>query len=158
MPSFLRRLFDRLSDKVSRLAAGTPVPAGVEPLVAGERPKPTAHERTLMRRRLRVLKHRQEELGDGAPERERIDAEARALTTALEDLTTLDELVAAGAVRRCPSCGELVGAGDGQCEACDTALKGDPAGQPSGGAGAAPQQLPPARVGSGQPSAPSTAA
>ena len=98
--------------------------------------------------------------GDGAAELERIDAEDRALTSALKELKTLDELVAAGVVRRCPSCGELVGAGERQCAACDTALKGDPAGKPSDGdgAGAAPQQLPPARVGSGQPSAPSTAA
>ena len=158
MPSFLRRLLDRLSDKVNRSAAGTPTPAGVEPPVAGEPPKPTAHERTLMRRRLRALERRRQQLGDGAAELERIDAEARALGTALKEQKTVDELVAAGVVRRCPSCGELVGAGDGQCAACDTALKGDPAGKPSDGAGAAPQQLPPARVGSGQPSAPSTAA
>lgn len=158
MPSFLRRLLDRLSDKVNRFAAGTPIPAGVEPPVAGEPPKPTAHERTLMRRRLRALESRREQLGDGAAELDRIDAEARALSTALKEQKTVDELVAAGVVRRCPSCGELVGAGDGQCAACDTALKGDPAGKPSDGAGAAPPQLPPARVGSGQPSAPSTAA
>lgn len=162
MPSFLRRLLDRLSDKVNRFAAGTPLPAGVDPPVAGEPPKPTAHERTLIRRRVHALERRRQQLtvdpGDGAAELERVDAEALALTTALKELKTVDELVAAGVVRRCPSCGELVGAGDGQCTTCDTALKGDPAGKPGDGAGAAPQQLPPARVGSGQPSAPSTAA
>jgi mono/diheme cytochrome c family protein len=158
MPSSLRSLFDRLSAKVNRSAAGTPIPAGVDPPVPGERPKPTAHERTLMRRRLRALERHREQLGDGAAELKAIDAEARALTTALAELKTLDELVAAGAVKRCPGCGELVGPGDGQCAACHTALTSDPAAKPGDGAGVAPQPLPPARVSSGQPSAPSTAA
>ena len=38
------------------------MPAGTEPPVPGERPKPTARERTLMRRRLRTLQRRREAL------------------------------------------------------------------------------------------------
>jgi hypothetical protein len=152
MPSFLRRLFDRLSDKVNRSAAGTPVPAGVELPVPGERPKPTAHERALIRRRLRTITRRRE-AGEGTATLEQLDAEARALTTALEEFKTLDELIAAGVVQSCPSCGELVGAHDGGCASCGSAQQADPAGSASEGGAAATQQLPAARVGDAHPAA-----
>src|SRR5689334_15456041 len=98
MPTSVRRLLERLSQRVDRVAAGTPVPAGVERPRPGEPPKPTARERTLMRRRLRALRRRREALklevggellesrrGDGsdngrldakASELEQVDAEA----------------------------------------------------------------------------------
>jgi hypothetical protein len=144
MPGFLRRFLDRLSERVDRSARGTPVPAGTEPPVAGERPKPTARERTLMRRRLRTLQRRREALmmevggevlesrrsADSArldgktAELEQVDREARVLAEALDELKTLDEVIAAGVARRCPSCGELVANRDSYCSACGTSLKG----------------------------------
>src|SRR3954454_20766028 len=102
MPGFLTRLLERSTQKVNRSAAGTPVPAGIDP---DERRGPTARERTLMRRRLRSLRRRREalmrEVGglvleskhgeDGAPQQldgrthelESVDAEARAIVQAL---------------------------------------------------------------------------
>src|SRR2546423_13699311 len=59
MPAFLKRLLERSTQKVNRSAAGSPVPAGIEP---GEPRHPTARERTLMRRRLRALRRRREAL------------------------------------------------------------------------------------------------
>jgi hypothetical protein len=164
MPSFLRRFFDRLSERVDRSARGTPVPAGVEPPVPGERPKPTARERTLMRRRLRTLRRRREALmmevggevlesrrsSDSArldgktAELEQVDSEARVLAEALDELKTLDEVIAAGVARPCPSCGELVANRDSYCSACGTPLKGARPPAPDGPS--APRQ--PARVGS----------
>jgi hypothetical protein len=152
MPSFLRRLFDRLSDKVNRSAAGTPVPAGVELPVPGERPKPTAHERTLIRRRLRTVTRRRES-GEGPATLEQLDAEAQSLRTALDELKTLDELIAAGVVQSCPGCGELVGAHDGGCTSCGSAQKAGSAGSTSDDGGPATQQLPAARVGDAHPAA-----
>jgi hypothetical protein len=162
MPGFLRRLLDRLGDKVTRSARGTPVPAGVEPPLPGERPKPTARERTLMRRRLRTLRRRREallvEVGgevlesrrghsadaarlDGrAAELEQVDLEVRALAEALDELRTLDEVIASGLARRCPNCGELVAGRESYCSSCGAPLKGGrPAEMP---------QRPAARVGS----------
>jgi hypothetical protein len=171
MPGFLRRLLDRLTDKVTRSARGTAVPAGVEPSVPGERPKPTARERTLMRRRLRTLRRRREalmlEVGsevlesrrgespdsgrlDGrAAELEQVDLEVRALAEALDQLRTLDEVIASGVARRCPSCGELVAGRESFCSSCGASLKG---GRPGDG-----PKRPPARV-SGRPGATTTAA
>jgi hypothetical protein len=170
MPGFLRRFLDRLSATVNRSARGTPVPAGTEPPVPGEPPKPTARERTLMRRRLRTLRRRREalmlEVGgqvlesrraegidsgrlDGkAAELEQVDRDVRALAEALDALRTLDEVIASGIARRCPSCGELVAGRESYCSSCGAALKG---GRPS------VQQRPPARV-SGRPGATTTAA
>jgi hypothetical protein len=144
MPSFLRRIFDRLSERVDRSARGTPVPAGTEPSTPGERPKPTARERTLMRRRLRALRRRREalmmevgsevleskrgsnsaRLNGKTAELEQVDNEARVLAEALDELKTLDELIASGVARRCPSCGELVAGRESYCSACGTPLKG----------------------------------
>jgi hypothetical protein len=152
MPSFLRRLFERLSDTVNRSAAGTPIPAGVELPAPGERPRPTAHERALIRRRLRTVSARRE-AGEGPATLEQLDAEAQALTTALDELKTLDELIAAGVVQSCPSCGELVGAHDGGCASCGGAQQAGTAGSASEGGGAATQQLPAARVGDAHPAA-----
>jgi hypothetical protein len=137
MPAFLRRLLERSTQKVNRSAVGTPVPAGLEP---GERRGPTARERTLMRRRLRSLRRRREALmrevgglvldtsqGDnGAPrqldgrtqELEAVDAEARALVQALDELKTLDELSSSGLSHPCESCGELVAKREHFCSNC----------------------------------------
>jgi hypothetical protein len=144
MPSFLRRFRDRLSERVDRSARGTSVPAGSEPAAPDEPPKPTARERTLMRRRLRRLRRRREALmmevggellesrrsADGArldgktAELEQVDREARVLAEALDELKTLDELIASGVARRCANCGELVAARESYCSACGTSLKG----------------------------------
>jgi hypothetical protein len=139
MSALLRRLLDRSTQKVNRAAAGTPVPAGVEP---GERRGPTAGERTLMRRRLRALRRRREalmrevgglvleskhgengtsEVLDGrTQELEAVDAEARTLVEALDELKTLDELVASGVSSRCANCGELVASREHYCTNCGT--------------------------------------
>jgi len=133
MPALVRRLLDRLSQRVDRIAAGTPVPAGLEPPEPGERQKPTAHERALMRRRLRAL--------DPA------DGEARALKEALDQDRTLDELVASGVVRGCPSCAELVSPREGHCWSCGTAL-GQVHSPRSTDHGPSPKPVPTTRVGS----------
>lgn len=141
MPGFLRRLLERSTQTVNRSAAGTPVPAGVDP---DERRGPTARERTLMRRRLRSLRRRREALmrevgglvleskhGEaGAPQQldgrthelEAVDAEARALVQALDELKTLDELLSSGVSARCPSCGELVAGRERFCTNCGAQL------------------------------------
>jgi zinc-ribbon domain len=144
MPGFLRRFLDRLSERVDRSARGTAVPAGTEPPVPGEKPVPTARERSLMRRRLRTLRRRREalmmevggevlesrrssdsaRLDDKTAELEQVDHEARVLAEALDELKTLDEVLASGVARRCPSCGELVANRDSYCSACGTPLKG----------------------------------
>ena len=147
MPAFLRRLLERSKQRINRSAAGTPVPAGIEP---GAPTGPTARERTLMRRRLRALRRRREalmrEVGglvleskhgeSGAPERldgrtrelEEVDAETRAIVQALDELKTLDQLLSSGPSSRCPSCGELVGKRDHFCTNCGAQLSG---GQPA---------------------------
>jgi hypothetical protein len=127
MPTFVRRLLERLSQRVDRAAAGSPVPAGLEPPVPGEPPKPTAHERTLMRRRLRALRRSREALlldADGA-DVEQLDAEARALAEALDQRKTLDQVIASGIVKRCSSCGELMAPREGECAACGQGVKPD---------------------------------
>jgi hypothetical protein len=125
MTSFFRRLIDRSARSVNRSAAGTAVPAGLEPPRPGERPRPTAHERTLMRRRLRVLR-REHGAGAGdnghARERETVEAEIQTLEQALADLTTLEELLASGAFARCPGCGDLVAPHDPRCVHCGAEL------------------------------------
>src|SRR5690349_2990980 len=98
MPAFLTRLLERYKDKANRSAAGTAVPAGLDP---DERRGPTAHERTLMRRRLRALRRRREGLAGHTDELAQLDAEAEAITRALEERTTLEDLVASGIVVRC---------------------------------------------------------
>jgi len=163
MPSFLRRFLDRLSARVERSARGTPVPAGTEPPTPGGKPKPTARERTVMRRRLRTLRRRREvlmmevggevlesrrssdsaRLDDKTAELEQVDREARVLAEALDELKTLDEVIASGVARRCPSCGELVASRESYCSACGTSLKGARPSAPE--APGAPR--PPARVG-----------
>jgi hypothetical protein len=109
MPSFLRRLIERSARSVNRSAAGSPVPAGVEPLRHGERTLPTAHERTLIRRRLRALRK---------GTLEAVNTEPGRLEQALAERITLDELLAGGAIARCPSCGDLVANGEKQCWNC----------------------------------------
>ena len=150
MPALLRRLLERSKQKVDRSAAGTPVPAGIEP---NAKPGPTARERTLMRRRLRALRRRREalmrEVGglvleskhgeNGASQRldgrtrelEQVDAEARAIAQALAELKTLDELLSSGPSARCSTCGELVAKREHFCSNCGAATgKGVPAQQP----------------------------
>jgi hypothetical protein len=117
MPAFLRRLFDRSKERVNRTAVGTPVPAGLEP---GQQRRTTARERTVMRRRLRVLRRRQATLaGEPAgPELEAVDAEIGALAQALAEKQTLDELLASGVSSRCEGCGELVATREHFCTNC----------------------------------------
>lgn len=122
MPALLRRLLERSKQKVDRSAAGSAVPAGIDP---SEHQGPTAHERTLMRRRLRALRRRREALTrdvgglDGAArELEQLDAEARALRQALDEKKTLDELLASGTSARCSGCGELMGKREAFCTNC----------------------------------------
>ena len=124
MTSLLRRLIERSARSVNRSAAGSAVPAGIEPPPPGERPRPTAHERTLMRRRLRMLRRLDKAAPDngGAPELESVKAEIETLQRALAELTTLDELLASGAFARCPSCGDLVAPRDHRCLHCDAEL------------------------------------
>ena len=67
---------------------------------------------------------------DGASQRldgrtrelEAVDGEARTLAQALEDLTTLDELLASGVSARCPNCGELVARRERHCLSCGAEL------------------------------------
>jgi hypothetical protein len=120
MPELLRRLLERSKQKIDRSAAGTEVPAGIDP---SEQRGPTAHERTLMRRRLRALRRRQEAIAaqplDGqAPELAQLEAETQAIAQALREKKTLDELLATGLSKRCPSCGELEGGRDPFCPTC----------------------------------------
>src|SRR5512133_592846 len=100
MTSFLRRLIERSAQSVNRSAAGTAVPAGLEPPHPDERPRVTAHERTLIRRRLRVLRQQgtpgAQDNGH-ARERQGVEAEIDTLERALAELTTLAELLASGA-------------------------------------------------------------
>src|SRR5690242_3463253 len=98
MQELLRRVLERSKQKIDRSAAGTPVPAGIEP---SEQRGPTARERTLMRRRLRALRRRQDAIAaqplEGqAPEVEQLEAEAQAIAEALDGKKTLDELLAGG--------------------------------------------------------------
>ena len=125
MTSFLRRLIERSARSVNRSAAGTAVPAGLEPSHPGERPRPTAHERTLIRRRLRVLRQQGTEIAHDngqARELQGVEAEIDTLERALAELTTLDELLASGAFARCPDCGDLVASHDTRCLHCATEL------------------------------------
>jgi hypothetical protein len=141
MPTSLRRLLDRAAEKVNRSAAGTAVPAGLEPPRPGDRPKPTARERTLMRRRLRALRKRREApaadaahgaqgdslaTADGARRRDRdeIEAEIALLESALAERKTLDALLSSSTLGRCTSCGELVGRRERQCSGCGAQLPG----------------------------------
>ncbi len=127
MPTFVRRLVERLSQTVDRAAAGSPVPAGLEPPVPGEPPKPTAHERTLMRRRLRALRRSREALlldADGS-DVEQLDAESHALAEALDQWKTLDQVIASGIVKRCSTCGELMAPGEGGCASCGAGKTAD---------------------------------
>jgi hypothetical protein len=124
-----------------------------------------------MRRRLRTLRRRRDALllevggevlesrrGHGGDtgrldgrtaELEQVDHEVRALAEALDELRTLDEVIASGVARRCPSCGELVAGRESYCSSCGAPLKGGrPADMP---------QRPAARV-SGRSSATTTAA
>ena len=141
MPTSLRRLLERLSERVDRAAAGTPVPAGLEPPVPGEPPKPTARERTLIRRRLRVLRVALKAGGDAA-ELEQVNAEAQALVEALDQLKTLDQVIASGIVKRCPACAELVAARDSLCSSCGVGLKADRGPRTADGGTAKPQPSP----------------
>jgi hypothetical protein len=169
MQAFLRRLLHRSSQKVNRVAAGSAVPAGLEPSKPGEPRTPTARERTLMRRRLRALRRRREalmrevgglvldskhgengaagQLNGRTSELEAVDAEARALVQALEEKRTLDELVASGVSARCYNCGELVAGRERFCTNCGAQQKRSAGEQrPTPAPRSAPPSTPPAVV------------
>jgi hypothetical protein len=128
MQALLRRLLQRIALKVERSARGTALPAGLDRPEPGERVRTTARERTLMRRRLRTLRKLRKQLAEGegprANELEEIEAEERTLRDALGQMRTLDELLASGALARCPSCGDLVAQRDRNCPACAARLPG----------------------------------
>jgi hypothetical protein len=171
MPAFLRRLLERSTKKINQAAAGSAVPAGVEP---GERSGPTARERTLMRRRLRAVRRRRdalmrevgglvleskqaestvpEVLDERTQELESVDAEERALVQALDERTTLDELFASGLSERCANCGELVARREHYCTNCGAQQDSRQVAAPL----APPPQATPVVTGasSGQPSPP----
>lgn len=123
MQELLRRLLKRSKQRINRSAAGTPVPAGIDP---AEARGPTARERTLMRRRLRALRRRRDAIAaqpvDGhTQELDQIDVEERAIKDALQTRKTVDELVASGVSARCKSCGELMSARAQFCSNCGAA-------------------------------------
>jgi hypothetical protein len=125
MQALLRRLLERSKQKIDRSAAGTPVPAGIDP---AEQRGPTAHERTLMRRRQRALRCRRQAIAaqpfDGhTQELERIDAEERAIKEALNTRKTLEELLGSGVSARCTICGELISARAEFCSNCGAATR-----------------------------------
>jgi hypothetical protein len=120
MQELLRRLLERSKQKIDRSAGGTPVPAGIDP---SEQRGPTARERTLMRRRVRALRRRQEAIAaqplEGqTQEIEQLEAEAQAIDHALHEKKTLDELLATGLSKRCSNCGELEAKRDPFCPNC----------------------------------------
>jgi len=133
MQALLRRLLERSKQKIDRSAAGTAVPAGIDP---AEQSGPTARERTLMRRRLRALRRRRDAIAaqpvDGhAQELERIEAEEHAIIDALHTRKTLDELLVSGVSARCTSCGELMSGRAQFCSNCGAATgRPDPPAEP----------------------------
>ncbi len=168
MPAFLRRLLDRSAQKINRAAAGSSVPAGIEPPKPGEPRVPTARERTLMRRRLRALRRRREALmrevgglvleskhdqngvAEALEERTReleaVDSEARMLVQALDELRTLDDLLASGVSSRCANCGDLVARREHYCTNCGaqqgrSASPGTPSGPPRSAQPTAPAAM-----------------
>jgi hypothetical protein len=137
----------RWRDRVDTAARGTDVPAGIE-RGPGSAATAGSRERGQMRRRLRELRRLREaqllELGalvleahrherDESPvikrkaaEAAAIDAEARALTEALQTDAGLDTVVAAGIAGPCPTCGTLASTAARFCSTCGTALDGRP--------------------------------
>jgi len=147
----LKELPKRAADKARGAAAGSPTPAGQEPLAEAAAGQPGARERAAMRRRVRkVARTRDElvrELGALVVEMERLgrnndelvkrkarrivslNEELEGLRGALGDRHTVAQVVAAGIAGSCSSCGSLLGTEDRFCSHCGT-----PAGAQAGGA------------------------
>jgi hypothetical protein len=145
----LKALPKRAAEKARDTAAGSPTPAGQEPLPDSAAAHPGARERAAMRRRVRkVARARDElvrELGVLVAEMERLGRhnddlvkrkarrivalgeELEGLRGALGERLTLERVVAAGIAGSCSSCGSLLGTEDRFCSHCGT-----PAGARSG--------------------------
>lgn len=142
----LKQLRARTSQTVDRMAAGTPVPAGVDGSEPPAGSRASARERGTMRRRLRRLKQRREalllELGALVFELERrqeehpdlvrakvgellgLDEEAHGLGVALDSDWTVVEVVRAGIAGACPRCGALVSLDAAFCSSCGAGVAG----------------------------------
>ncbi|MBX5470714.1 MAG: hypothetical protein IRZ21_12570 [Thermoleophilaceae bacterium] len=141
----LRGLRQRTLSLIERTAEGSTPPAGVEPRAPGERPRPSARERGVVRRRLREARREREalvlELGEltlaaarGEPDTGRaeqvtkalrsLEEEACALADALATDRTLGELLSTETVAACARCRALVPRHAGYCQRC-----GEPTGR-----------------------------
>jgi hypothetical protein len=168
MRPVLRKIRERAARAADRTSASG-VPAGHD----GTQPqRASARDRGQLRRRIRQLRRRRDALllelgglvmemhrqgrGDQqlvrsrAEEVSRVDTEARALARALDGGDRLDDLVAAGILGACGSCGTLLSTDARYCSQCGTAVAAKPAGsaEASGNNGAT--------NGSGQPAASET--
>lgn len=158
MRPFLKELPSRLAGKARDAAAGSPTPAGQEPLEQSAQSRPGARERALMRRRVRKVARTRDglvrDLGALVVEMERLgrrndellvrkarevailDEELRGLHSALGQRLTLERVVAAGIAGSCGACGTLLGTEDRFCSNC-----GKPAGAAATPAGTPQAQM-----------------
>jgi len=186
-----KRMSDRVAATLDRAAAGSEVPAGQDPAAAGAT---TARERGVMRRRVRRLRRVREvllhELGALVFEMERrgrrreallrrkvdqlrvVDDEAAGLAAALGGDRSLFEIVSAGIVGACRTCGTLVSTDARFCSNCATPVSAQaersvpvaaatpPAAAAPGGEAGTPADSPPATatLATGGPPAPAPSA
>jgi hypothetical protein len=140
----LKNLTNRTAEKARTAAAGSPVPAGQEPVDADAPPTPITAERGSMRKRVRRLSRVREvllrELGALVVEMRRlgrdnpeliarksaevlaIDEELRGLRDALGERQTVEQVVAAGVAGSCARCGTLMATDDRFCPRCGLAV------------------------------------
>jgi hypothetical protein len=152
----LKALPKRAAEKARDTAAGSPSPAGEEPLPESAAVHPGARERAAMRRRVRKVARTRDalvgELGALVVEMERLgrrndelvkrkaneivalNRELDALRGALGERLTLERVVAAGIAGSCASCGSLLGTEDRFCSHCGTPAGARSNGTPPGGA------------------------
>ena len=146
----LKALPKRAAEKARETAAGSPTPAGQDPLPEAAAGHPGARERAAMRRRVRKVARTRDalvrELGGLVVEMERLgrrnddlvkrkaheivalNQELEALRGALDQRLTLERVVAAGIAGSCASCGSLLGTEDRFCSHCGTPAGAHPAG------------------------------
>jgi hypothetical protein len=170
-----KRMSDRVAATVDRVAAGSEVPAGQDPASARAT---TARERGIMRRRVRRLRRVREvllhELGALVFEMERrgrrrdvllrhkidqlrvVEDESAGLIAALGEERSLVEVVSAGIVGACGTCGTLMSTDARFCSNCATpvsaqaqtsvpvAAAAPPASSAPGRGAPAPAEAPPA--------------